>query len=107
MDTGVKGKLSPKEVVNASIKEYTIVLKKSQAYYVSLCLELMVAGCGQTKEEAIESVRDAIYSYLDSYEEGMPLERPVPLDLLHEFLGEEDEKDEVEELPRLKVLTYG
>lgn len=84
--------ISPEEVVDTSIKEYTIVLKKSQAQYVSLCLELMVVGCGETKEEAVESVRDAIYSYLDSYEEGMPLDRPVPLELLHEFLSEEDEE---------------
>ncbi|MDI6791713.1 MAG: hypothetical protein QME81_02435 [bacterium] len=55
----------------------------------------------------MESVKNAIYSYLDSYEEGMPLNRPVPLELLHEFLSEEDDEAKVAELPGLKVLAYG
>ena len=90
------------------MREYTIILKKSGEQYVSLCLELTVVGCGATKEEAISSVRDAIDSYVNSIEAGMPLERPIPLDLLHEFLSEgEVVAPEVEELPRLKVLAYG
>ena len=89
------------------MREYTIILKKSGDQYVSLCLELTVVGCGATKEEAISSVRDAIDSYMDSTEARMPLERPIPLDLLHEFLSEGEVAPEVEEVPRLKVLAYG
>jgi len=88
-------------------EEYTIVLKKSGNQYVSLCLELMVVSCGGTKEEAIANIRDAINSYIDSIEEEMPLERPVPLDLLHEFLSEGEEPAKVEKIPKLKVLAYG
>ena len=66
------------------LKEYTIVLKKSSGQVVSLCLENMVVGCGKTKNEAIENIKEAILSYMDSMEEGMSLERPVPLDLLQE-----------------------
>ena len=88
------------------LKEYTIVLKKSGGQYVSLCLESMVVGCGKTKDEAIESVKEAILSYIGSMEEGMSLERPVPLDLLHEFLSEgEEEVDKPEGAPRLEVLA--
>lgn len=89
------------------MREYTIILKKSGDQYVSLCLELTVVGCGATKEEAISSVRDAIDSYTDSIEAGMPPERPIALDLLHEFLSEGEVAPEVEEVPRLKVLAYG
>jgi len=88
------------------MKEYTVILRKSEKQYVSLCLELMVAGCGTTKEEAIANIRDAINSYIDSVEEEMPFERPVPLDLLHEFLSEGEEPAEVEKPPKLKVLAY-
>ena len=88
---------------------YTIILKKSGKQYVSLCLENMVVGCGMTKEEAIENVKNAIQSYGDSFEEEMSLERPVPLKLLHEFLAEAEEEQigVAEEVPTMKVLTYG
>ena len=89
------------------MREYTIILRKSGEQYVSLCLELTVVGCGVTKGEAISSVRDAIDSYIDSTEVGIPPERPIPLDLLHEFLSEGEEPPGIEEAPRLKVLAYG
>ena len=89
------------------MREYTIILKKSGDQYVSLCLELTVVGCGATKEEAISSVKDAIDSYVNSIEAETPPERPIPLDLLHEFLSEGEVAPEVEEVPRLKVLAYG
>jgi len=46
------------------LKEYTIVLKKSGGQVVSLCLENMVVGCGKTRHEAIENVKEAILSYI-------------------------------------------
>jgi hypothetical protein len=70
----------------------------------------MVVGCGMSKEEAIENVKNAIRSYVDSLEEGMRLERPISLKLLHEFLEEEEEQQRVgmnEEVSAMKVLTYG
>ena len=88
------------------LKKYTIVLKKSGGQVVSLCLENMVVGCGKTKDEAIESVKEAIFSYIDSMEEGMSPERPLPLDLLHEFLSEgEEDTGQPEGAPRLEVLA--
>jgi len=91
------------------IKDYTIILKKSGKQYVSLCLENMVVGCGMTKKEAIENVKNAIQSHVGSLEEGMSLERPIPLKLLREFLAEEEQEHigVAEEVPVMKVLTYG
>ncbi len=89
------------------MREYTIILKQSGDQYVSLCLELTVVGCGGTKEQAISSVRDAIDCYINSTEAGVSPERPIPLDLLHEFLSEGEEAAEAEEAPHLKVLAYG
>lgn len=91
------------------VNRYTIILKKSGKQYVSLCVENMVVGCGMSKEEAIENVKNAIRSYVDSLEEGMSLERPISLKLLHEFLEEEKQQrvGVAEEVPAMKVLTYG
>jgi len=78
------------------MKEYTIILKRSGRQYVSLCLELTAVGSGGTKVETISSVKDAIDSYVNSVEAGIPPERPIPLDLLHEFLSEGEVAPEVE-----------
>jgi predicted RNase H-like HicB family nuclease len=85
-------------------QNYTIVLRQCKEGYVSLCLELMVTGYGETREKSLESIRDAIASYIDSQEEGMDLTRSVPLDLLHDFLSEEEEG--VQAMPAMKVLAY-
>jgi predicted RNase H-like HicB family nuclease len=69
----------------------------------------MVVGCGISKEEAIENIKNAVSSYVDSMEEGMRLERPISLKLLHEFLDEQEEErvGMNEEVSAMKVLTYG
>lgn len=45
--------------IRVMFNDYTIIIiiiiKKSGKQYVSLCLENMVAGCGMTKEEAVEN----------------------------------------------------
>ncbi|MEE8163800.1 MAG: hypothetical protein V3T92_07355 [Anaerolineae bacterium] len=88
--------------------DYTIVLKRSGDQYVTLCLELEVAGMGYTPEEALENTRLAIESYLEEMEaDSLPPERPVRLNVLHEFLaGEEERKEIAGEKPKLKVLAY-
>ena len=94
----------------AMFNNNTIIIKKSGKQYVSLCLENMVVGCGMSKEEAIENLKNAIRSYVDSTEDGMTLERPISLKLLHEFLAEEDGEREVdmnEEVSGMRILTYG
>jgi len=85
---------------------YTIILKRSGDQYVTLCLELEVAGMGYTPEEALENTELAIESYLEAMEaDSLPAERPVPLNVLHEFLAGEEGEIAREE-PKLKVLAY-
>ncbi|MEW6104387.1 MAG: hypothetical protein AB1630_11340 [bacterium] len=93
------------EEVSQMDKQYTIVLKRSEGQYVALCLELMVVGCGDTKEEAMATIKDAICSYLDATEEGMEATRPVPLEILHDFLKDEEEEPYI--MPKMKILAYG
>ena len=87
--------------------EYTIILKKTGSQYVSLCLELTIVGCGDTREEAIECVRDAIASYVDSIEGESSPDRPISIGVLHEFLSEGEERPSDMDEPTLKVLAYG
>ncbi len=69
---------------------FTIVIKRSGEQFVTLCLELGVAGTGDTRDEALENTRDAIESYLEAMDaDGLAPERAVPLEQLHEFLADE------------------
>ena len=66
---------------------YTEVLRKSGDYWVALCLENGLVGQGNTKENAINKLRDAI----DSFEDVRRTEKdvydaPVSIKELHEFL---------------------
>ncbi len=61
--------------------------------YASLCLELDVASCGDTEQEAISALQDAVDTYIQYLtEEGHTDEiyRPVPPDALREFLLDDD-----------------
>jgi len=73
---------------------YTAVIKKSGKNYVALCLELNACSQGESIEEAKEMLKDAICEYL-SYmkEKGIEKEiKPVPLNVLKEFLLEDREE---------------
>jgi len=50
---------------------YTVILRKSADYWVSLCLENGLVGQGETQEKANQA---NIYT------------SPIPIDELHEFL---------------------
>ena len=93
------------------MKQYTILLKKSGGQWVSLCLEMMVAGSGKTRNKAIESVKEAIECYITAMDsEGLSSDRPVPLNVLHRFLaGEEQDLSPVDEkiTAEVRVLAYG
>ena len=61
---------------------FTCLVKKEGNQYASLCIELDIASCGDTKEEAVEGLKDAIDTYLDyMISEGRENEihRPVPI----------------------------
>ena len=85
--------------------EFTVVVKRSDAQYVTLCLELGVAGCGDSLEDALADTREAIESYVESMQaDNLSPWRPVPVQVLHEFLA--GEGGESPKVPTLKVLAY-
>jgi predicted RNase H-like HicB family nuclease len=66
---------------------YTAVLRASGNYWVALCLENGLVGQGDTKDQALEKVREAIASF----EEVVMMEKdiytePLTIGELHEFL---------------------
>jgi len=66
---------------------YTVVLRKSGSYWVALCLENGFVGQGNTKENAIEKLKEAIDSLGDVYkEESEVYTAPLSIRELHEFL---------------------
>ncbi len=78
------------------ILKLTCLIKKEGEQYSSLCLELDVASCGKTREEAFEGLKAAVEAYV-SYlvQEGREDEiyRPVPQEAVREFLlGEVEER---------------
>jgi len=72
----------------------TSIVKREGDQYAALCLELDVASCGETREEAVAALRDAVETYLeymqDTGRESQIL-RPVPTEALREFLTEDYE----------------
>jgi predicted RNase H-like HicB family nuclease len=74
----------------AKMQSFTCLVKKEGNQYASLCVELDVASCGNTKKEAIEGLKNAIEAYLEYMtSEGRENEiyRPVPMDELFESVG--------------------
>ncbi|WP_292366132.1 type II toxin-antitoxin system HicB family antitoxin [Methanoculleus sp. UBA208] len=47
----------------------TILIWEEEGTYVSKCQELEVASCGDTPEEALDNIREAIELYLDNARE--------------------------------------
>ena len=85
--------------------EFTIVTKHSGSQCVTLCLELGVTGCGASLEDALADTRLAIESYLEAMEaDSLSPWRPVPLQVLHEFLAGEQAPPAA--TLALKVLAY-
>lgn len=69
----------------------TGIIKREGDQYAALCLELDVASCGQTLEEAVAALQDAVEAYLEYMRDtGREEEilRPVPIEALREFLTE-------------------
>jgi len=74
-------------------KRLTGIIKKAGRYYVALCLELNVSSQGESIEEARKMLQEACEEYL-SYMRENNLEneiRPVPIEVLREFLIEDVE----------------
>ncbi|MEG3906555.1 type II toxin-antitoxin system HicB family antitoxin [Microcoleus sp. w1-18aA5] len=70
---------------------YTVILKKSANYWVSLCLENGLVGQGNTPEESIDKLKQAIESFSEVYESESDVHlSPLSINELHEFLTLED-----------------
>ena len=77
--------------------DLTCIVKQEGNQYASLCLELDVASCGKTRSQAVESLKDAIETYIQyMIEENREREifRPVSIEALHEFLTEGTQLEE-------------
>ena len=66
---------------------WTVVLRKSDNYWVALCLENGVVGQGLTDDDAMRNLKEAV----DSLEEVRGFEEdiynsPISINDLHEFL---------------------
>jgi predicted RNase H-like HicB family nuclease len=72
---------------------YAVVLIKSGNYWVALCLENGIVGQGDTKENAIDKLKEAIGSFENTCKRESDIYcAPVAINELHEFLtvkGEE------------------
>ncbi|NHC34854.1 type II toxin-antitoxin system HicB family antitoxin [Scytonema millei] len=70
---------------------YTVVLRQSAGYWVALCLENGIVGQGNTQENAVDKLKDAIDSFQAIYEtETNIYTAPISIEELHEFLTVED-----------------
>ncbi|MEB3312042.1 MAG: type II toxin-antitoxin system HicB family antitoxin [Snowella sp.] len=66
---------------------YTVVIKKSKQYWVSLCLENGLVGQGKTPEQSIDKLKEAISSFLEIYHQKENIyTTPICIEELHEFL---------------------
>ncbi len=71
---------------------YTVVLRQSAGYWVALCLENGLVGQGNTQEDSISKLKDAIDSFQEVYESETGIyNASVSIKELHEFLTVEDE----------------
>ena len=70
---------------------YTVVIRKSAEYWVALCLENGLVGQGNTPEQSIDKLKQAIESFSEVYEaESNIYLSPLAINELHEFLTLED-----------------
>jgi predicted RNase H-like HicB family nuclease len=85
------------------MKFYTVILRKSTSYWVSLCLENGLVGQGETPEKAIDKLKEAIDSFLEVYQnEANVYANPISINEIHEFLNLEDlESSDIYELRKI------
>ena len=81
---------------------YTAILKQNSGYWIALCLENSILGQGDTQENAISKLKEAIESFEEVYnaEENI-YQAPIPISELHEFLTVEEQKSDIYELRKV------
>ena len=76
---------------------YTVILRKSGNYWVALCLENGLVGQGNTKENAIEKLKESVDSFSAVCKEKSEVySAPLSIKELHEFLTVEGKEPESE-----------
>jgi len=83
---------------------HTVILRKSQVYWVSLCLENGLVGQGITQQEAMDKLQEAMASFEEVYQlENDVYSSPISIQELHEFLNieEQEEKTDIYELRKV------
>ncbi|MDZ8185733.1 MAG: type II toxin-antitoxin system HicB family antitoxin [Nostoc sp. ChiSLP02] len=83
---------------------YTVVLRQSSGYWVALCLENGIVGQGNTREDAIDKLKEAIESFEIVYQSETNIYKsPVSIEQLHEFLyvQEKEQDSEIYELRKV------
>ncbi|NER93344.1 MAG: type II toxin-antitoxin system HicB family antitoxin [Symploca sp. SIO1B1] len=72
---------------------YTVILRPSQEYWVALCLENGIVGQGDTKEQAITKLKEAVQSFQEVYISQPDVYcNPISIKELHEFLTVESKE---------------
>jgi predicted RNase H-like HicB family nuclease len=85
---------------------YTVVLKQSSDYWIALCLENGIVGQGQTQDDAISKLKQAIESFEEVYEtETNIYKSPISIAELHEFLLLEEKQQDSEIYELRKVYA--
>lgn len=65
---------------------YTVVLRQSAGYWVALCLENGIVGQGNSQEDAVNKLKEAIDSFqFVYYQETSIYHAPISIEELHEF----------------------
>jgi predicted RNase H-like HicB family nuclease len=83
---------------------YTVILRKSRNYWVSLCLENGLVGQGNSQQQAIDKLQEAIASFEEVYQqENNVYSAPISIQELHEFLTIE-EAEEVTDVYELRKV---
>ncbi len=73
---------------------HTIILRESKKCWVSLCLENGLVAQGETQQQAIDKLQEAIASFEEIYQsENNIYSSPLSIKELHEFLTIEEETD--------------
>ncbi|KOR38547.1 MULTISPECIES: type II toxin-antitoxin system HicB family antitoxin [Planktothricoides] len=85
---------------------YTVILRKSQEYWVSLCLENGLVGQGNSPEEAIDRLQEAIASMEEIYQSDSDVySGSISIQELHEFLTIEDQEEKTDVYELRKVYA--
>ncbi len=65
---------------------YTVVIRQSAGYWVSLCLENGIVGQGKNQQESVDKLKEAIESFqaVQATENNI-YTAPVSIEELHEF----------------------